>query len=379
MKKILYGILFVILFFTACKQKTMVEDTSVQEPATIDTITFTKAQIDMAGITTGTFSGKEMSNVIHCNGIIEVPLSGTVTISTVTGGIIKHIRELYPGSYVKKGEVLASIENPEFINMQRDYLESKGQYEYLSVEYKRQQELSKENAASQKSLQQVKSEYEMVNARLMAAKAQLSMLGINKDDIEKNGMQSTVSIIAPMNGYISGIAANAGKYIVAGEPIFNITDKSQMRLALNLYERDLAYVDIGNEVLFKTVASSTEENKAKVTYISEVIDREKRSIELTAMIIPVMDYFRPGMYVTAQVHSGSRQVMALPETAIAQYDNGNSIFISKGNLFERKDVELGITQDGFVEIVNAAEFSENDIIVTKGAYYIDTELLKRLE
>ena len=110
-------------------------------------ITFTKDQYNLAGIETGEIEMRNLSNIVKLNGVVDVEPKSMASVSAPLGGYLKTAGRL-PGEEIKKGQVLATIENPEFIQIQQDYLESLGKLEFLEEEFNRQKQLREEDINS---------------------------------------------------------------------------------------------------------------------------------------------------------------------------------------------------------------------------------------
>lgn len=292
MKRILVPILLLNLAACGSKQEA---PTSTTETATQKAIAAADTtQVD--AMTTAT----SKPNQVSLNGTIVLPPQRQVTVALSMGGVIKSTT-LLPGQQVQKGAVIATLENPEFINLQQTYLESHAQAEYLCAEYDRQKSLSAEQAASQKKFQQSKADYLSMKSRLEATAAQLSLLGITPETVLSNGIQPLLTVRAPIGGYISNVAMNIGKYIQPGEALCEVIDKSAPLLKLTTYEKDLADIKVGSSVQFWVNGMGKEIFNATILSIGQKVDEVNRSLEVYAQINEVNQQFRPGMYVTARV------------------------------------------------------------------------------
>lgn len=292
MKRILVPILLLSLAACGSKQEA---PTSTTETATQKAIAAADTtQVD--AMTTAT----SKPNQVSLNGTIVLPPQRQATVALSMGGVIKSTT-LLPGQQVQKGAVIATLENPEFINLQQTYLESHAQAEYLCAEYDRQKSLSAEQAASQKKFQQSKADYLSMKSRLEATAAQLSLLGIAPETVLSNGIQPLLTVRAPIGGYISNVAMNIGKYIQPGEALCEVIDKSAPLLKLTTYEKDLADIKVGSSVQFWVNGMGKEIFNATILSIGQKVDEVNRSLEVYAQINEVNQQFRPGMYVTARV------------------------------------------------------------------------------
>lgn len=239
-------------------------------------------------------------NKVSFNGTLIVPPQNFASVTMLMGGIIRSVN-LLPGNYVKKGTLLATLDNPDFISLQQTYLESQAQTEYLKSEYNRQLVLSKEEVASVKKMEQSKADYLSMKSKMEAAAAQLSLLGISTQSLSKNGIMPVLEIKAPVNGYIGKVKVNVGKYLKEGDILCEIINKQETLLRLTTYEKDLKDIRLGAKVWFRVNGMGTKTFEAKLISIGQEVDETSRSLEVFAKVISEDVNFRPGMYVTAQI------------------------------------------------------------------------------
>lgn len=268
--------------------QSVTEPISVSEPQTADSLL-------MYDATSGATSIAKMANL---NGILVVPPQNRASVTLPIGGIVKNM-SLLPGAYVEKGQLVATIENPEFITLQQTYLDSYAQTEYLETEYQRQTSLAQQEAASQKKLQQSKADFLSMKSRKDAASAQLSLLGVSPALLLEQGIQPHINVKSPISGYISDMKMNTGKYFDAGEPLCEITNKSVMLLKLVAYEKELGKLKLGEVISFRVNGLGMKSFKATITSVGQQIDNTNRSLEVYAIVDTNNPLFRPGMYVTA--------------------------------------------------------------------------------
>ena len=242
-------------------------------------------------------------NKVSFNGTLIIPPQNFASVTMLMGGIIRSTN-LLPGSYVKKGTLLATLDNLDFISLQQTFLESQAQTEYLKSEYNRQLVLSKEEVASVKKLEQSKADYLSMKSKMEAAAAQLSLLGISTQSLLKNGITPALEIKAPVNGYIGKVKVNVGKYLNAGDILCEIINKQETLLRLTTYEKDLKDIRLGAKVWFRVNGMGTKTFEAKLISIGQEVDETSRSLEVFAKVISEDVNFRPGMYVTAQIEKG---------------------------------------------------------------------------
>lgn len=296
MKKI--WIFVAVMLFAACSKPVQNQESAETVVLQKDTV-FVVAEADTSQVD-AISSATAMPNHVSFNGTMIAPPQNLATVTLTMGGTI-HSTSLLPGNYVNKGTVLATLENPEFIDLQQSYLDAYAQTEYLEAEYKRQERLSSQEVASQKRFQQSKADYLSMKSRLEAASAQLTILGVVPTDLLKNGIRPYLEVKAPISGYVANMKINLGKYVSAGEPICDVIDKGETLLCLTAYEKDLDNLTVGNRVQFRVNGMGTETFEAVLISIGQEVDAVNRSLEVYARVKERNSRFRPGMYVSARV------------------------------------------------------------------------------
>lgn len=296
MKKIV--IPFVVLI-AACSSQSPTETTAAHAAST-DTVSKSAVEEPVQEVN-ATSGATAAPNRTSFNGILVTTPQNHATVTLTMGGSIRST-SLLPGAYVKKGTVLVTLENPEFITLQQTYLDSHAQYVFLHSEFQRQQTLSREEASSQKRYQQSKAEYLSMRSRMDAAAAQLALLGVDTTSLLKNGIMPYLEIKAPISGYVADVKMNIGKHFSVGEPLCEIVNKSDMMLCLTAYEKDLVHLKIGDRVEFYVNGMDKQTFHGVVAMIGQQVNSENRSIEVYVRIAEQNAQFRPGMYATAQVY-----------------------------------------------------------------------------
>lgn len=292
-------ILAASLLIAACnnkKQTTETEEAAEAPKNEVTDTTCTAAVQEVDGMSGATNVAKEPS----FNGIFVVPSQRKATVTLTMGGIIRNT-SLMVGQYVKKGTVIATLDNPEFIDLQQNFLDAAARLEYLEKEYIRQKNLAKEEAASQKQFQSTKADYLAGKTKYEGLKAQLSLLGINASRLKAGNIMTRLRITAPISGYVTNTNVNVGKYLNAGEPVCDIIDKSHLLLQLTAYEKDLSKLKVGSEMEFTVNGMPGKVFNAVLYSIDQKVDTENRSIKVYAKLKESNSIFRPGMYVSAKI------------------------------------------------------------------------------
>ncbi|MDF2191320.1 efflux RND transporter periplasmic adaptor subunit [Paraflavitalea sp. CAU 1676] len=344
-------------------------------------VILTEAQFKTAGISFGVIESKQISGTFKANGVLDVPPQNKVSISVAMGGFLKQT-SLLEGKRVRKGEMIAVIENPEYVGMQQDYLEAKSQLEYAKADYGRQQELGKENINAQKTLQQSKASFQTLSAKVNGLKEKIKVSGLSLTAVENGNIQSSINIYSPINGFVTEINANIGKFVNPTDVLFEIVDTEHLHAELTVFEKDVPKLEIGQKVRF-TLANETTERIAKVYLIGREIGAD-RTVRIHCHIEKEDIHLLPGMYLKAVVETGQMQVPALPDEAIVDYQGQKYIFVAsdrkeKTDTINRKEggeseyhfemiaIQLGNSDVGYAEVI-LPEGVDKAKIVVKGAY-----------
>ncbi|AWG25102.1 efflux RND transporter periplasmic adaptor subunit [Flavobacterium kingsejongi] len=387
-------VLAAVLYFafrkTPAPAKTTAENpTEIEKAGTaVREVELNEAQYKASGIVLGSFAMKNLSEVVNANGYTKLPPQNQADVSVYLPGIVKSILVI-EGQLVRKGQLLATLESPEYARLQQDYLTSKSNLEYLNLEYDRQKTLSDENVNSKKTYQKTKSDYEIEKARFSSLQQQLNLLHLNP------GGPATLPILAPIAGYITEITIKLGSNAEVGKPLFSIVDNSKLHVDLLVYEKDLYKVKPGQNIRFVLTNQDNTEIRGKVFNVGKAFENETKSVAVHADILNANQALISGMYVNALIDVGAKDVQSLPVEAVVKAEGREFIFILEGEETEKKEehgkpaveegkhfhfqrieVKTGTSQLGFVEVSLLHEVPPNAPIVLKGAYYIQSHLLK---
>ncbi|MBE99691.1 efflux RND transporter periplasmic adaptor subunit [Flavobacterium coralii] len=374
-----------------------------------------EAQFKAANIELGTFAQKNLSEVVNANGYTELPPQNQADVSVHVTGVVSRINVI-EGQQVRKGQVLAIVESPEFARLQEAYITSKSNLEFLKLEFERQKTLSEENVNSKKVFQRTKADYETEKARFASLGKQLSLMNLSS-----SSATGSMPLVAPISGSVTNINIKIGSNAEVGKPLLSIVDNSKLHVDLLVYEKDLGKVKPGQTVRFVLTNQDNTEIKGKVFNISQSFENDTKSVAVHAEILNPGTSLIPGMYVNALIDVGAKPVNALPADAVVRAEGREYIFIleeghkeeshdekeghdhgdghnhddahdekeghshddghgheDEGNMFhfQRIEVKTGTSQLGFVQVTPLQEIPKDAKIVLKGAYYIQSHLIK---
>ena len=353
------------LLLTACSGNKP-EEAKSETQTNENIVTLTDAQLKNGGIQTAKLEEQSISSVLKVNGKIDVPPQNMVSISVPLGGYLKSTK-LLPGMHVSKGEVIAVMEDQQYIQLQQDYLAAKAQFSFNESEYNRQKDLNESKATSDKVFEQTKAAYQTQNILVKSLEEKLKLIGVNPNRIGANNISRSINIYSPINGFVSAINVNIGKYVNPSDVLFELVNPTDIHLALNIFEKDVDKLFIGQKLLAYTNSQPEKKYPCTIILISKNLSDES-SAEVHCHFEQYDKTLLPGMFMNAVIEVKSNNAKVLPDDAVVRFENKQYAFIAKGNnQFEIIEVKAGNSENGFTEI-SADEKLANETFVTKGAY-----------
>jgi cobalt-zinc-cadmium efflux system membrane fusion protein len=355
-----------MLACTANKKEEQKSATTQAKPdsAILNIVTLTGQQLKSANLSIGQVQNMDMHKVLKVNGLIDVPPSNIVSISIPLGGYLKKTN-LIPGMFVKKGALLAVIEDPIYIQLQQDYLTAKSRFAYLEADYIRQRDLNVTKSTSDKIYQLAKSDFESQKYLVKSLQEKLKLIGIDPAQLNETTISRAINFNSPINGYVTKVNVNIGKYVTPTDVLFEIVDPSDLHVRLIIYENDVLNLKIGNEVIFTTNNDLSKKYTTHVAVITPNIN-EERTTDVHCHLVNENARLYPGTYVNAEISLNKVKVDALPEESIVKWENKPYVFVKQlDQSYKLYAVVLGETTNGFVEVKTNLKGQD---IVLKNAY-----------
>jgi membrane fusion protein, heavy metal efflux system len=384
MKNIFLIILTLFLAITSCKNKatetnaepsTKDSTATKEEPTTLE-VELTDDQIKAINLETGSIEQRNLSSTLKVNGKLTLPPQNQAQVSILTGGIVKSIN-VTEGTFVKQGQTLATIVNNEVVQLQQDYLENKSQLVYLQTEVKRQKDLQEDRINATKTLQQVQSELGMALAKQKGLQTKLQLQGINAANISTINFTNRIAVTAPISGFVHHINLTMGKFADANTILFDIVDNRFLHLDLTLFEKDISKVKIGDKVVFTDANDASHTHPATIFALNKSFEDNQQAILAHAKIDEQTETLLPGMYVEARIQIDNYKTNALPNDAVVSNGDEHYIYVqTTKNHYKQIAVTKGVSDIGFTEIKPLEEIPANAKVVTKGAYYLLSQLTK---
>lgn len=360
-QKIIYSLIFASLLLACGEQKSPVRQTETEDS---NEVLITPAQAKNIGLHIGTTEKKPISGILKLNGQIDVPPQNLISVSIPLGGYLKSTK-MMPGTQVSKGQIIAVMEDPQYIQLQQDYLSVKNKLSFAKQEFTRQKELNSTKASSDKVFQQAETEMKNLSVEERALAERLALIHINANTLSEHTITRTVKIHAPISGYISKVNVNIGKYVTPSDVIFELVNPTDIHLNLTIFEKDLDKLVIGQKVWAYSNAKPNAKFETEIVLISHSLT-DDRSAEVHCHFDKYDKSLVPGMYMNAEVQLKNTLTETLPDEAIVNFENKDLVFVeTKLNTYKLIPVEIGRKALGFSEIKTDLS---NQKVVTKGAY-----------
>ncbi len=340
-----------------------------------DIVELRQDQIKLADIGLGEVEKRSLGDIIKVNGTISVAPMNRATVCIPLGGYVKYA-SLLPGNSVKKGQTLAVIENQDFVDIQQDYLETRNKLGFAEEDFKRHNELYKDDVYSRQNVQQVSVEYRNLKARARSLEEKLKLIGINPGSLREENISSMVNLVSPIDGFLRSVNVNIGKYVSQTDVLFEIINSDKLFLELTVFEKDAGRVSAGQKLKF-FISNESEMHEAVITQTARSVS-DDRTFKAYAAVKSVCPNLLPGMYVNALIEESDNRVNTLPSDAVVNFDDKDYIFTFEKNKTEDGkpfteyrmiEIKKGVSGAGYTEIIFPGSFPVDSAkIVVRGAY-----------
>ena len=359
------------------------EDHEHEEEVDFDHIPLTEKQVNAVDLKMGVAQNREMDATVSAKGALVLRAQNMGEVASLMGGVVKAIY-VKEGQAVKKGQVVATVENTDVVSLQREYFTAYKESELAKVDMERQLLLSKQGAGVKRTLQQAQKDYQVAHANLLGIGRQLAQMGISTSAVAKGKFTTAFPLHAPISGVVSQLTASLGSYADMQTPLMKIRNTQAVECDLNVFEKDLAKVKVGNRVTFSLTNQPGVKLSGTVYGMNQYFNDGSKSVAVHVKMddaslktsranhIKLFD----GMYVSGQIATGSQRCLALPSQAIVSTDGKQYVFALNGEpkkgeySFSRHEVTTGVTGGGFTEVKLCDHLKAGKKIVTDNAFYL---------
>ena len=362
------GVLLVATLFSCHNKKSDDETGLSAEDSAL--VIISNRQFEAMQMEFGALRETQFSESVKVNGHVISSVKGQAQVTSRISGTIRNIsREL--GDFIPAGSVLCTIESNDFIVLQQDFATVSNQFNEARNTYERLQSLYRDSISSRKDFIAAESSYKSLSAQYNGMKQRLSLLNVNPTQIENGNFYPTLEVRSPIGGFITQFNCMIGEYVTPEKMLMTIVNTNQLYLQLDVYEKDIAQLAVGQNVQFYNPNNPSEKFTAKLTKIGKAIDPEKKTILCTAQIDPTSVNFVNNMYIEADVNVKEYTAKGLPEDALEISPDGTyRIYLlekkSGENIYLNPvSVTTGLKSSDLVEIKTPLPTQE---ILLKGVY-----------
>ncbi len=372
LRKYILLIVVIGLVFSSCSTSKK-EDNQIEESSENNSfITISQAQFLNSKMELGTLTIQTFSEGIITNGLIDVPPSSKAMVSAIIEGFVKY-SPLLIGDKVDKGQLLLTIENPDFIEIQQNYLEIFEKLKFLKSEYERQKILFDEQITSEKNYLKAESDYKSAVVQFNSLEQKLRLMNINISNVKNGKLTSVIPIYSPIKGSITEVNASVGKFMNASDVILEVVNSTHKHLELVVFEKDVLKIKEGQLIKFQIPENSEKFYNAEVHLIGKSIDETKRTVKVHGHLEDESEPFLVGMFVEAEIITHSLEKKALPVSAILEEDGNFFVLLLNTKNedtynFEKTPVKIGSQSEHWIEIIDEDNTLNEKQILVKGAF-----------
>jgi len=366
MRYSMYLFILIFLLIQSCSgSKTAPAEEAVVEET--NEINLTQDQLTALGLQYGDPVKTSMSSIITVQGKIDLPPQNLISVNFPLGGYLRSTK-LIPGMHVSKGEVIAIMEDQAIVQLQQDYLSAAVRHELAGLELERQKALVEASAGTSRALQQAQAEQKLQAVAVRALQEKLKLIGIDVNALNESNISGQVSVRSTINGYVSKVNVNTGKYVQPTETMFELIDPEDIHVALTLFEKDLPYVQKGNQVSIHFMDEPEKTYAAEVILVNKGLDDDRTATAHCHFKVHPKNLL-PGMFVEGELSVSSKLVNAVPDEALVRLGNKQYIFVRKSdNVVEMRPVVTGLSKDGRTALTSGNEGLPAGSIVLNNAY-----------
>ncbi len=368
--------------FTYLSQSKATESSSSKTSDETDyfNIPLTARQVKTAGLSFGQAEYRDIDATLSANGQIILRAKDKGNVASLMGGIVKAIY-VSDGQYVSKGQTVAMVENTDVVSLQREYYSASKDCEFARLNMQRQQTLDKSGAGIKRNLQEAEKEYHIAQAKMQGIAQQLAQMGISTASASRGRFITTFPVKAPISGQVSNITASLGSYADMQTPLMSIRNNSAVECDLNVYEKDINKVQVGDQVLITLTNEPGTKIYGRVYGMNQYFTDGTKSVAVHVRLdnskfkIQNSKLF-DGEYVNGSIAIGRQRSKTLPSNAIIRSDGKSYIFAlngkpdKQGYHFSRHEVTTDATGNGYTAVTLCKHIREGQEIVTDNAFYL---------
>ena len=332
---------------------------------------FTIPQEQMAHVQVLTVQPTTLPRSLRLTGAVAYNSFRTTPVITQVSGPVSRV-VVVPGQKVHQGEPMLYVASPDYSQLRTNYLKAKEAYALAQKAYARARDLYEHQAIAEQNLEQAQSAEVLASGDLASSQAALKVMGItDPDELVKSPPSFEVPVRAPISGEVVEQDVSAGQLIQPGTTqCFMISDIGSVWVLVNIYQKDLPYVRVGDTVAIRT-DTYPEAFHGRISYVAASLDPNTRTLQARIETNNPGEKLKKDMYVVATVNAGTiPNAIALPDAAVLR-DSENQPFVyaaAASNQFGRRSVTLGESLNGQTQIISGLK--AGDQVIGNGSLFL---------
>ena len=342
----------------ALVKKTAQAGMSIEQTASLAAVSLSPSQRVLANVSTSPVTRKNIEKTISAVGVVDVAEPLQAAVSARFRGRIENLLVNYTGENVEKGQPLFEMYSPDLVSAQQELLLTHDALE------------NTKGAGNEQNMEVQERLFEASKNRLKVhfgmSESQIS------DVVSSKRVQNTLRFLSPIRGTVVQKQVQQGQYVDEGMRLYQLVDLSKVWISVDVYEQDLSLVRIGQAVHIESQSFPGESLHGKVTFIDPVVNGETRTARVRTEFANSSGRLKPNMFVNARISVIREHVLTVPFSAVLSTGKKTAVWVeTQSNIFEPRNVELGLSSDGLQEILGGID--ENELVATSGGFLIDSE------
>ena len=346
-----------------------------------DAIILTQAEIEAIRLQTVKASARSLTSELSAMGRILANKNRTAIVSYPFTARVAQI-DAHVGDWVNVGEKLVVLQSEEVGDAASEFYRAKADHALAQLDHERETQLFENGVGARKHSLASEAALRVAEANLNAAEKKLHVLGFSEDEIglmsESHQINPIISLYSPIAGKVIRNNVVLGEMVDQSTEILTIMDPTLLWVDAEIYEKDIARIQTGLEVAITVPAYPTQVFRGRITYISDVLSDNTRTITVRTEVPNQDGRLKPGMFANVTIElSNNGKALALPSEAVLDDGGERLVFIRVGeNRFQPRHITTISREGGYVEIVNGIEAGED--VVTTGNFQLKSKLYEAI-
>ena len=344
-------------------------------------VKLTPEQVKNANIQTATVEKRSAAGLVEAAAQIEAAGDRQARVGSRVAGRVSAMKAAV-GDTVRKGGVLVVIDSPDLGRAKADYLSALASEKVAVETAERERLLFEKKITSEREWRQAEAEAVKARAERDAAENRLHSLGVGDDQLGRikaeSHYTSTMPVVSPIEGVVVERRVTLGQMVEPSDTLAVVMDLREVWVLLDVYDRDLAQVKVGQKATARVVAYLDREFSGEVETIGAVVEEKTRSVKVRVALVNAERLLKPGMFATVTLQGTTGEVrdrLVVPAAAVQREGDGHVVFVRKGEQeFETRKVELRRELGEWAEV--ASGVAEGETVVTTGSFFLKSEMQK---